>query len=304
MANSVNLCSLIEQFGNDDKCREYLEALRWRDGIKCPRCDHAEVSKIANREQYYCLKCHYNFSVTAGTIFNDSHLPLMKWFLCTYLLCEAKKGMSAHQLHRTLGVSYKTAWYLCHRIRAAMKEVNPEPLDGIVEMDETFVGGVQRGKHWKRTENNKKEVVVGIKQRGGDLRFFHAEDVKSGTLAKYIKENISGDVDLLMTDEWPAYKGALTQAGFDRGIVHKTVNHHDGVYVNGDITTNGIESAFSLLKRGIIGSWHKVSAKHLSAYLDEMTFRFNNRSNPFLFRDTLMKLIEAPVLEYKKLTAA
>jgi transposase-like protein len=304
MANSVNLCSLIEQFGNEDKCREYLEALRWRDGIKCPRCDHDDVSKIANRDQYYCLKCHYNFSVTAGTIFNDSHLPLMKWFLCIYLLCEAKKGMSAHQLHRTLGVSYKTAWYLCHRIRAAMKEVNPEPLDGIVEMDETFVGGVQRGKHWKRLENNKKEVVVGIKQRGGELRFFHAEDVKSGTLAKYIKENISGDVDLIMTDEWPAYKGALTQAGFDRRIIHKTVNHHDGVYVNGDITTNGIESAFSLLKRGIIGSWHKVSAKHLSAYLDEMTFRFNNRSNPYLFRDTLMKLIEAPVLEYKKLTAA
>ena len=304
MANSVNLCSLIEQFGNEGKCREYLEALRWRDGIKCPRCDHDEISKIANRDQFYCVKCHYNFSVTAGTIFNDSHLPLMKWFLCTYLLCEAKKGMSAHQLHRTLGVSYKTAWYLCHRVRAAMKEVNPEPLDGIVEMDETFVGGVQRGKHWKRAENNKKEVVVGIKQRGGELRFFHAEDVKSGTLAKYIKENISGDVDLIMTDEWPAYKGALAQAGFDREIVHKTVNHHDGVYVNGDITTNGIESAFSLLKRGIIGSWHKVSAKHLTAYLDEMTFRFNNRSNPFLFRDTLMKLIEAPALEYKKLTAA
>ena len=112
MKNSVNLCSLIEQFGDESKCREYLEALRWRDGIKCPRCGHSEASKIANREQYYCLHCHYNFSVMAGTIFNDSHLPLMKWFLCTYLLCESRKGMSANQLKRILGVSYKTAWYL------------------------------------------------------------------------------------------------------------------------------------------------------------------------------------------------
>jgi transposase-like protein len=303
MTNSVNLCTLIEQFGSEKKCREYLEALRWPDTIMCPRCASIKISKIVKRDQFDCDNCRYQFSVTAGTIFNDSHLPLWKWFLCVYLLCESKKGMSANQLKRILGVSYKTAWYLCHRVRAAMKEVNPEPLDGIVEVDETFVGGVQRGKHWKRLENNKKEVVVGIKQRGGELRFFHAEDVKSGTLAKYIKENVSGDVDLIMTDEWPAYKGALTQAGFDRGI-HKTVNHHDGIYVDGDITTNGIESAFSLLKRGIIGSWHKVSAKHLSAYLDEMTFRFNNRANPYLFRDTLMKLIEAPVLEYKKLTAA
>jgi transposase-like protein len=303
MASSVNLCTLIEQFGTEEKCREYLEVLRWRDGIKCPRCEHAQTSKIANREQYYCLKCHYNFSVTAGTIFNDSHLPLMKWFLCTYLLCESKKGMSANQLKRTLGVSYKTAWYLCHRIRAAMKEVNPEPLDGIVEIDETYVGGKERGCGPGRRKDSNKEVVIGIKQRGGELRFFHAEDVKSGTLAKYIKENVSPDVEVIMTDDYVGYPKALTAAEV-WGAEHKTVNHSAGIYVDGDITTNGIESAFSLLKRGIIGSWHKVSAKHLTAYLDEMTFRFNNRSNPYLFRDTLIKLIEAPVLEYKKLTAA
>jgi transposase-like protein len=304
MKASVNLCTLIEQFGSENKCREYLEALRWPDAIMCPRCASDKISKIVKRNQFDCDNCRYQFSVTAGTIFNDSHLPLWKWFLCVYLLCESKKGMSANQLKRVLGISYKTAWFLCHRIRAAMKEVNPEPLDGIVEMDETFIGGVQRGRHWKRKENNKKEVVVGIKQRGGELRFFHAEDVKSGTLAKYIKENISADVEVIITDDWGAYPGALTQAGFDSDEIHRTVNHHNGVYVDGDITTNGIESALSLLKRGIIGSWHKVSAKHLSAYLDEMTFRFNNRANPYLFRDTLMKLIEAPVLEYKKLVAA
>jgi transposase-like protein len=302
MTNSVNLCTLIEQFGDDAKCREYLEALRWRGGLECPRCAHEEATKIAKREQWYCIACHYNFSVTAGTIFNDSHLPLTKWFLATYLLCESRKGMSANQLSRTLGMSYKTAWYLCHRIRAAMKEVDPEPLDGVIEMDETFVGGKMRGKGvW--AGKNAKEVVVGIKQRGGELRFFHAEDVKAGTLAKYIKENVSDDVHVIMTDEFLSYPFALDRAGQSREK-HKTVKHKAGVYVDGDITTNGIESAFSLLKRGIVGSWHKVSAKHLPAYLDEMTFRFNNRNNPFLFRDTLMKLIEAPVLEYKKLTAA
>jgi transposase-like protein len=240
--------------------------------------------------------------VTAGTIFNDSHLPLWKWFLCVYLLCESRKGMSANQLKRTLGISYKTAWYLCHRIRAAMTEANPEPLSGIVEMDETYVGGkkIGQGVH---AGKKAKVPVFGIKQRGGDLRFFKAEDVKSGTLAKYIKENVSADVEVIMTDEASMYPMAIYRAGLV-STPHKTVNHSENIYAQGEITTNGIESAFSLLKRGIVGSWHKVSAKHLPAYLDEMTFRFNNRSNPYLFRDTMMKLIEAPVLEYKKLTAA
>src|ERR1022692_1521535 len=144
MAASVNLCSLIEQFGSEDRCRAYLEALRWPDEIMCPRCKSDKISHIVKRNQFDCDVCRYQFSVTAGTIFNDSHLPLWKWFLCVYLLCESKKGMSACQIQRTLGISYKTAWYLCHRIRAAMKEVNPEPLDGIVEMDETFVAVVRR----------------------------------------------------------------------------------------------------------------------------------------------------------------
>ena len=302
MADSVNLVTLIEQFGSEERCRSYLEALRWPDEIKCPRCSSGKISQIVKRNQFDCDGCRYQFSVTAGTIFNDSHLPLWKWCVCVYLLSESRKGMSANQLKRTLGVSYKTAWYLCHRIRAAMKEVNPEPLTGVVEIDETYVGGREHGTGTRGRAKNK-EIVVGIKQRGGELRFFHAEDVKSGTLAKFIKENVSADVEVVMTDEWSSYPKAMIGAGI-HGTKHKTIKHQNGVYVDGDITTSGIESAFSLLKRGIVGSWHKVSAKHLSAYLDEMTFRFNNRSNPFLFRDTLLKLIEAPVLEYKKLTAA
>jgi transposase-like protein len=292
------LCEVLRTFGEDQSCREYLEALRWPDKVNCPRCQSLKISRVYDRKVFDCDSCRYQFSVLAGTVFQDTKLPLATWFAATYLMCESRKGISANQVKRMIGGSYKTSWYLCHRIRAAMKEVCPEPLTGVVEMDETYVGGRNR----RRGRGVGKEVVFGIKQRGGELRFFHADDCKSGTLAQYIKEHVSGDVDVIMTDEFSVYPWALDKSGHSREK-HKTIQHKSGVYVNGDVTTNGIESAFSLLKRGIVGSWHKISAKHLSAYLDEMTFRFNNRTNPYLFRDTMQKLIEAPVLEYRKLTA-
>jgi transposase-like protein len=184
-----------------------------------------------------------------------------------------------------------------------MAENQPlEKLDGTVEVDETYVGGKKIG--WGVHAGKKaKEVVIGIRQRGGDLRFFHTEDAKSGTLAKYISENIAGDVDVIVTDEFPSYPHAIRRAGLDTKK-HKTIEHKNRVYVKGDIYTNTVESAFSLLKRGIMGTWHRISAKHLAAYLDEMTWRFNNRKNPFLFRDTMLKLIHSDNLEYKELTKA
>lgn len=300
---ALDICKLIEQFGSENKCREYLEQLRWPEQVSCPHCHSAKISRIFERNQFDCDSCRYQFSVTAGTIFHDSHLPLWKWFLATYLICESRKGMSANQIKRVLGISYKTAWYLCHRIRAAMRELPPLPkLTGTVEMDETYIGGRHRGAGL-RGRGAGKETVIGIRQRGGDLRFFHANDVKSGTLAQYIKENISEDVDVIMTDDYSSYPFAMKKAGVEPEK-HKRINHSTGVYVQGDIYTNTVESAFSLLKRGVVGTWHKVSAKHLSAYLDEMTWRFNNRKNEFLFRDTMLKLIESQNLEYKELTAA
>src|SRR5713101_2140743 len=303
MTEAIDLCELVERFGNDQKCRNYLEHLRWPVGVRCPKCYGERVFQILKRDQYDCESCRYQFSVTAGTIFHDTHLPLTKWFLATYLLCQSRKGMSANQLKRMLRINYRTAWYLCHRIRHAMIEAQPlEKLDGTVEVDETYVGGKKIG--WGVYAGKKaKEVVIGIRQRSGDLRFFHAEDAKSGTLAKYIKENISEDVDVIMTDEYSAYPDALDKAGVPKEK-HKTIRHRERVYVDGDIHTNSVESAFSLLKRGIIGTWHRVSAKHLPAYLDEMTWRFNNRKNPFLFRDTMHKLIHSENLEYKDLTKA
>jgi transposase-like protein len=293
-------------FSTDERCRELLERLRWPEGVTCPRCKDRRVSRMRDYARFECVGCEYQFTVMSGTIFHDSHLPLPMWFLAVLLICEAKKGMSALQLKRTLWGqhkgSYKTAWYLCHRIRAAMATAEKTMLDGTVEMDETYVGGKMRGKHWKKRENNTKEVVIGIKQRSGELRFFHAEDAKKGTLAKYIRENVSQDVEVIMTDDLPAYPGAIDLAGHGRAR-HQSVNHTAKVYVDGDVTTNGIESAFSLLKRGILGSWHKVSAKHLEAYLEEMQFRFNRRGRSDLFVDTLRHMVTADPLTFESLTA-
>jgi transposase-like protein len=305
MVEAIDLCELVERFGDDQQCRNYLEHLRWPKGIRCPKCGGERISSILKRDQHNCDSdsCGYQFSVTAGTIFHDTHLPLTKWFLAVYLLCQSRKGMSANQLKRMLRINYRTAWYLCHRIRHAMAEEPPlEKLTGTVEMDETYVGGKKIG--WGVYAGKKaKEPVIGIRQRGGDLRFFHAADVKAGTLAQYIKENVSDDVDVIMTDEHPVYPWAMKKASVSTDK-HKTVNHRAKEYARGDIYTNTVESAFSLLKRGIMGTWHRVSAKHLAAYLDEMTWRFNNRKNPYLFRDTILKLIHSENLEYKTLTKA
>jgi transposase-like protein len=290
----MNLVELTEEFGSDDKCRKVLEQLRWPKGPTCPRCE-SKATQIANRFQYDCDSCHYQFSVTAGTIFHDSHLSLWKWFLATYLITESRKGMSSNQLKRMLKVTYKTAWYLTHRIRAAMLEVAPEKLGGTVEIDETYVAGKKR--RWRA--KNDPQVVIGIRQRNGDLRMIHAEDAKSATVREIINANIGSHVEVIMTDESAIYPWALDKM---QKNLHKTINH-SREYAHGDVHTNTVESAFSLLKRGIVGTWHKVSAKHLPAYLDEMCFRFNNRKNQFLFRDTLIKLILSPNLEYKDLTA-
>jgi transposase-like protein len=179
-----------------------------------------------------------------------------------------------------------------------MGQVDRPMLDGIVEMDETYVGGKKKGKEWQGKKKHK-EVVIGIRQRGGDLRFFHAADAKSGTLQKYIQENISTDVDVIVTDEWPAYPKAVGD------LKHETVNHSAKEYVRfgTDIHSNSIESAFSLLKRGIMGSWHKISAKHLQAYLDEMSFRFDRRKRSDLFLDTLRHMVTADPLTFERLTA-
>jgi len=290
----MNLIQLIEQFRDEDQCRKALERMKWPDGIKCPRCGSEKISRIYKRDQFDCDSCHYQFSVTAGSIFHDSHLPLWKWFLAVYLMIESKKGMSALQMKRTLKVAYQTAWYLCHRIRKAMEEAAPEPqLTGTVEVDETYVGG----KYDRRRKRNpwEKQAVMGLLQRKGKFEAKTIPTTGRKILYGIISERVNKDSEI-MTDELAAYK-ILDKTGYK----HESVNHSKEEWVRGEVYTNGVENAWSLFKRSIVGSYHQISAKHMDAYLDEFDWRFNNRNNPHLFWDTIVKLLNSPKMEFKEL---
>jgi transposase-like protein len=291
----MNLVKLIERFGSEDKCHAYLEALRWPEGIHCPRCGFAKISRIHERRQFDCDSCRYQFSVRVGTVFEGSHLPLWKWFLATYLMIESRKGVSANQLKRTLGVSYKTAWFLCHRIRWAMGESDPEKLSGTVEVDETYIGGKRR---WDAVDN--KVMVLGAIERDGRVVFRSEgrQRADKTILQQFVKDVVADDAEAIYTDQHSGYVGIG-----DEDTRHESVSHNREEWVRGDVSTQSIENVWSLLDRSIIGSFHQLSAKHLPAYLDEISFRFNNRTNPFLFRDTILKMIDTDALQYAALIA-
>jgi transposase len=295
-AQDVDLVTLIQDFGSEDKCRAFLEELRWPDGVTCPRCGSKKISRIKKRSQFDCDNCRYQFSVTAGTIFHDSHLPLWKWFLAVYLMGESKKGVSANQLKRMLGVSYKTAWYLAHRIRAAMHESNPDLLRGIVEADEMYVGPVEQGEG--RRTGAKRRVVLGAVERDGDIRFRVSDRADRAALHGFLRTVVHDDAEAIYTDDWKAYDGIA-----DENTRHETVNHSRKQWVQGDVHTNTIEGVWSLFRRSVVGSFHHLSVKHLALYLDEIAFRYNERENAFLFRDTMLALVGAPVLPYVELIA-
>ena len=300
----MTLTDLTQSYSTDEQCRALLKKLRWPFGVECLRCKSKSVNELSDYAKFECRECGYQFSVTTQTIFHDTHLALEIWFMAVLLLCEAKKSMSAHQLKRTIwGLhkgSYKTAWYLCHRIRAAMSEVRTM-MDGTIEIDETYIGGRAKGVGSGNKDN--KAMVIGIIQRDGDLKFIHCKDRPKDAVRKALQEHVSEDVDVIVTDESILYQNTLGTHQEKR----QSVNHRAKEYVRYEdgfmVTTNTVESAFSLFKRGIIGSWHKISPKHLAAYLNEMTFRFNRRKNSDLFIDTLRHMITAPVLTFEKLTA-
>lgn len=305
----MTLPALNVDFDTDAECRQALEELRWPDGVSCPRCESKSISRITTRKQFDCNGCRYRFSVTTGTIFNDSHLPLPKWFMAIFLMCESKKGISSMQLMRMLGVSKKTAWYLNHRIREAMRlDDASQPLEGTIEVDETYIGGKPRYKVGRGSYHTRKQMVLAAIQRGGDIRLKHVKknfDANKKVrgfgnrkaLHGFIKD-VAPNPERIITDEHPAYPGIA-----DADTIHETVNHSDKEYVRGDIHTNTIEGAFGLFKRSIVGSFHQISVKHLDRYLDEFEFRFNNRKNGYLFRDTITRLVTAKALTYDKLTA-
>jgi transposase-like protein len=293
----MNIAELVKQFNSEDKCHAYLEHLRWPNGVRCPRCKSDKISRITARRQFDCDACRYQFSVRVGTIFHDSKLPLWQWLLAVYMMGESKKGISANQLKRMLKVSYKTAWYLCHRIRATMKQDGRQlGAFGIGEIDETMVGGKRRGVGSGNREG--KVVVAGAAERGGRVRMKVIGDCRKRTLHRFIEENVHDFAREIHTDEVKSYKGIG-----DENTKHKSVNHSAGLWVHAKVHTNTVEVVWSLFKRSLVGSYHKVSAKHLPVYLDEAAFRYNNRDNDYLFRDTILRLISTGALGYQKLTA-
>ena len=296
----MSIVSLLDRLSSDAKCRLLLEELRWPGGVACLRCGDMEVSRIKGRPQWDCQSCGYQFSVTTGTIMHDTHLPLGKWFAAIYLLCESRKGMSALQLKRTLGVAYKTAWYLCHRIREAMGNdpLSGPTLLGVVEVDETMVGGKVRGEGRKAGRANK-FYVAGAIERSGQVRLKRIPNVRRHTLHGFIGETVRDEAEAIYTDELKSYLGIAAD-----DTRHETVCHSEEQWVVGDVHTNSIEGVWSLFKRSLMGSFHKVSEKHLDRYLEELEWRFNNRKNPHIFRDALKRIVNTNGLTYRNLIDA
>ena len=239
---NLNLVMLFEKFRSDDACREYLEHVRWPDGVHCPRCDNASISRIKERNQFDCNACRYQFSATSGTMLHDTHLPLWKWFATVYMMIEGKKGVGAREIKRSLGIAYKTAWHLCHRIRASMRDAYPMPLKGRVEVDETWIGGKVKGKG-KGYKGNK-TLVVGAIQRGGKIILKVVKGRTKEDLHGFINETVHDDAETIYTDEFASYEGIE-----DHNTRHETVNHSRGEYVRGDVHNNRIENVWGLFKR-------------------------------------------------------
>jgi transposase-like protein len=277
MAKDNNLSA--PQFHDVDKARQYLESQVWPDGPVCPHCgslskDHYKLEGKTTRSGLYkCKDCREPFTVTVGTVFERSKVPLNKWLMATYLLCSSKKGMSSHQLHRTIGVTYKTAWFMTHRIREAMTPKTTGQLGGAclpVEADETYWG--REKKAIKRPGGGHKMKVVSLVERHGLVRSFHVSRVTSATLKPLLITHIKLDSHL-MTDEHTIYKGIGKNFS-----AHSFVNHGNEEYARGAVTTNTVEGFFSILKRGLIGTFHHVGEQHLGRYVKEFDFRYNHRT--------------------------
>jgi len=287
----MNIVQIYAKFPTEEDCISHIETVRWKGTPTCPYCHSDRVS--ANEHRHHCNSCNTSFSVTVNTIFHHTHLPLQKWFLALSLVLNAKKGISARQLARDLEVNKNTAWYMGMRIRNAMFEQG-ELLRGIVEMDETYIGPrklrkgnfPKGGGHSKPGRGTDKIPVIGAIERGGRVvaKPVDKSKLKGKSLAKFIREHVDINDAVLMTDEYGGYYHVKTF------MEHKTINHQFQ-YVNGEIHTNSIEGFWGLLKRGLVGQYHKVSIRHLHQYITEFCYRYNHRDNQALFDMTISRAL-------------
>ncbi|HUO06405.1 MAG TPA: IS1595 family transposase [Candidatus Binataceae bacterium] len=298
----MTLSQFDRLFPSEQACRDYLLMRRWPSGPRCPRCNNEKVYESEARPWHWqCMKCGpkprspYRFALTTGTIFEETKKPLLLWFRVLHLMLTSKKGMSALQVHRMIGTgSYQTAWYMCMRLRAGLKDSDFRKLMGIVEADETFIGGKDRNRHWNKKSAQQREAagpqpvgeaigfgkvgVIGAIARKGNVVAQVAEYMDAAELSKFVRGVVDArKISVVITDEHPAYNR------LNYVLRHESVNHSRGEYVRGDAHTNTIESFWSLLKRGVMGTYHHVSKKYLPLYLNEFQFRFNNRNNEDIF---------------------
>ena len=291
-------------FNDEEEARKYLEGVRWPYGTVCPHCGSKEKhyalqpktdsTRPVRRGVWKCKSCRKQFTVTVGTIYERSHISLNKWLLATFLMCSSKKGMSSHQVHRMLNVTYKTAWFMTHRIRYAMKTIYPhdERFSGVVEADETYVGGKGRGKRGRGSVT--KTPVFSLVERNGRVHSTQIDRVTGENLKSVLRERVEPST-VIMTDDFPSYRGLGKEFA-----AHCVINHSRKEYVKGNIHTNTIEGYFSLLKRGIIGVYHHVGKQHLHRYLSEFDFRYNRRkiNDTWRSKQALM-MIEGKRLKYR-----
>jgi hypothetical protein len=299
----MTFTALLAKFPDEVACKTYLVSKRWPSGVRCPRCDNKKVFHLTKRPFHWVCKsgketintetgqvvtCHkrngYRFSVTSGTIFENTNYKLRVWFQVMFLMGHSKKGMSALQIKRTIfhdKASYETVWYMCTRVRAAMKDEEFFQLMGQVEVDETYIGGKNRNRHWKNKTTGGgtvgKTPVIGAISRKGNIICKVIENSTTETLSRFVRQAVSDKVDLVATDENASYQK------LGQSFPHDTVDHKSHEYVRGNVHTNNIESFWSLLKRGIMGSYHKVSKEYLPLYVAEFAFRHNHRKDKDIF---------------------
>lgn len=274
-----SLYELMEAFPHEQACLDHLRAIRWKNGEFCPYCGHDKLYHFSDNRTFKCAQCRQRFSIKVGTIFEDTKLPLRKWYMAIWMITSHKKGIASTTLARDLKITQKSAWFVLHRLRHAVRTRSfNKPLDGIVETDTTFVGGKEKNKHaHKRTPGSQgganKAVVLGVIEREGELRTAHVADTKAETIHGYVKANVKKGATM-MTDEDPSF------VGMDGHFMVHSVKHSAGEYVRHYcLHINGMEGVWSLFKRQIYGIHHWVSDKHLSRYLSEMTWRFNRRDS-------------------------